>query len=530
MQINSFGFPLGSGPAATVGAASPLPGFAAAMNLASGAMPTLAPAIQGGTPTLTMPFALSGVSLPAMTDVTTDLVATVPTLPVANGETPLLPGLQPPTTLAQLMATAAPAPAAAARAGEPLAAPIDMAPTIVAAPANVAVTSFSVPSAPVETPPVGAGEETPLVAAEEAPVPGLAPAPAAPANAKPAALNKPGAASAIAPLPAEAAPEAASPTLLDAASTPAKPLVQQAEDKPQTPRKGARMAAEQQPVEKTAAQPQDASAQPTLSAQPMPMPTPVSQQPVAQPATRSGAKGAAAPAAVAGGANPAPADRLAATNGQPTAATGDFARAVIARDGSRDGGASADAEAGREHQVAALGKAEAAPAFTLAATPSTIAPATTAAPAPTEPVIAARAGHVGQALGVEIARKVEAGEDVLRVRLNPDQLGRVEVTLAFDDKGSLQATVRAESAHALELLRQDAPDLARTLDQAGFRTDAQSFRFESRADTGGGNSQTASQQQQGRGNQPQHQNGRDDLEPAPAYRALRADGQVDLLA
>lgn len=144
----------------------------------------------------------------------------------------------------------------------------------------------------------------------------------------------------------------------------------------------------------------------------------------------------------------------------------------------------------------------------------------------TEPVIAARQGHVGQALGVEIARKVEAGAETLRVRLSPEHLGKIEVTLAFDD-GKLQATVRTESAHALDLLRQDAPDLARTLDQAGIRTDAQSFRFEARADTGG---QSSPQHQQQRGNQTQQHAAADDLEPAPAYRALRADGQVDLIA
>jgi flagellar hook-length control protein FliK len=164
----------------------------------------------------------------------------------------------------------------------------------------------------------------------------------------------------------------------------------------------------------------------------------------------------------------------------------------------------------------------------------TQAPAHSAAPAPVaapaDPMIPARAGQLGHALGVEIARKVEAGEDTLRVRLNPVELGRVEVTLAFDDKGNLRATMRAESQHALDLLRHDAPDLGRALDTAGVRADAQSFRFESRGDgTGAGGSGSQSGQQQSRGNGQQSFNDEPEV-PAPVYRAIRTDGQVDLLA
>ncbi|WP_137871838.1 MULTISPECIES: flagellar hook-length control protein FliK [unclassified Sphingomonas] len=157
--------------------------------------------------------------------------------------------------------------------------------------------------------------------------------------------------------------------------------------------------------------------------------------------------------------------------------------------------------------------------------PTGTSPAATAA----EPVVAARPGHLGQALGVEIAHKVEAGEDMLRVRLSPDNLGKVEVTLSFDDAGTLRATVRAESAHALDLLRQDAPDLGRALDQAGIRADAQSFRFESR--TGDGSAQAQQQQQQRQNASAGQFAGNDEPDTTDiAYRSVRGDGQVDLLA
>jgi len=195
-------------------------------------------------------------------------------------------------------------------------------------------------------------------------------------------------------------------------------------------------------------------------------------------------------------------------------------------------------KSGQKNDNAAGDERGQAPAFTLrqdaatAPTPThhaTEAARTQAAPAvaAAEPVIAARPGHLGQQMGVEIARKVEAGEDTLRVRLSPDNLGKVEVTLSFDDSGKMHATVRAESQHALDLLRQDAPDLGRALDQAGIRSDAQSFRFESRGE--GSNAQA--QQQQGQNNRGGQFAGNDEPETAqPAYREIRGDGQVDLLA
>jgi flagellar hook-length control protein FliK len=161
------------------------------------------------------------------------------------------------------------------------------------------------------------------------------------------------------------------------------------------------------------------------------------------------------------------------------------------------------------------------------------APVPATAPAPAtpaaDPMIPARAGQLGHALGVEIARKVEAGDNTLRVRLNPVELGRVEVTLAFDDRGNLRATMRAESQHALDLLRQDAPDLGRALDTAGIRADSQSFRFESRSDGNGGSTGGQTGQHQSRGNS-QHAFNDEPETTAPAYRAIRNDGQVDLLA
>ncbi|WP_404337412.1 flagellar hook-length control protein FliK [Sphingomonas sp. MMS12-HWE2-04] len=251
---------------------------------------------------------------------------------------------------------------------------------------------------------------------------------------------------------------------------------------------------------------------------------PVAAEPIRHAATP--VKGDAEPQVAIGGKR----GTATADAAQANAPTANDAKAVASiaegKGNAANAGQGDDQSAQRDPQASFAAKVDALAQPAATQSTSHIAKAEAAPTIAAEPVIAARPNHVGQALGVEIARKVEAGEETLRLRLSPEHLGKVEITLAFDD-GKLQATVRTESAHALDLLRQDAPDLARTLDQAGIRTDAQSFRFEARADTGG---QSSPQQQPQRGNQPQHQAAADDLEPAPAYRAIRADGQVDLIA
>ncbi|QIG79683.1 flagellar hook-length control protein FliK [Stakelama tenebrarum] len=176
-----------------------------------------------------------------------------------------------------------------------------------------------------------------------------------------------------------------------------------------------------------------------------------------------------------------------------------------------------------------------------AASAATAAPAgTTAAPAPVaahDVELDSGSGHVGRDLGIAIARKVQNGEDMLRVRMNPGDLGRVEVTLAFDDKGHVQATLKADTQAAIELLRRDAADLGRALDQAGVRADPQNFRFESRSD---GNQQQQMMQQNGGsgGNGGQHRqnptgnpaNDGDFVDSDAGYRPVSLDGRVDLIA
>lgn len=150
-----------------------------------------------------------------------------------------------------------------------------------------------------------------------------------------------------------------------------------------------------------------------------------------------------------------------------------------------------------------------------------------------QPVVNARPGRIGHEMGVEIARRVSIGGDELTVRLNPVEMGRIEVRLSFDERGSLRAVVAAESPAALDLLRRDSADLGRALADAGVRADAGSFRFDARS--GGGEGGQFWQRQQdggqraapGRGYAAAGGGGGDE---EPTYRPLRTSGRIDLMA
>lgn len=152
-------------------------------------------------------------------------------------------------------------------------------------------------------------------------------------------------------------------------------------------------------------------------------------------------------------------------------------------------------------------------------------------PTPHQPVVAAQPGQIGRDMGVEIARTVAAGREEVRIRLDPAEMGRIDVRLNFDHDGSLRAVVAADSPAALEMLRREAGDLTRALADAGVRADPQSFRFDSRNPDAGASWQRGQQGSDGRGGQGgPAQGGGDAGDDQPAYRPLRTSGRVDMMA
>jgi len=90
----------------------------------------------------------------------------------------------------------------------------------------------------------------------------------------------------------------------------------------------------------------------------------------------------------------------------------------------------------------------------------------TAQPAPNVP-----------ALAVEISAKSQSGAKQFDIRLDPPELGRVEVRLSIDATGKASAHLSADQPQTLSLLQKDAPLLTRALREAGLDVSQDGLNF-----------------------------------------------------
>jgi chemotaxis protein MotD len=119
---------------------------------------------------------------------------------------------------------------------------------------------------------------------------------------------------------------------------------------------------------------------------------------------------------------------------------------------------------------------------------------------PTENVLAPAPAQAGAAapdqvtvpvagLAVEIAARAQAGSNRFSIRLDPPELGRIDVRLDVDRDGHVTSHLMVEKAETLDLLRRDAPELERSLQQAGLKTGDNGMQFTLRDQSFGGQNQ-----------------------------------------
>jgi chemotaxis protein MotD len=80
-------------------------------------------------------------------------------------------------------------------------------------------------------------------------------------------------------------------------------------------------------------------------------------------------------------------------------------------------------------------------------------------------------------LAVEIASRAQAGRNRFEIRLDPPELGRVDVRLDIDRHGYAASRLVVERMETLELLRRDAAHLERALEQAGVKMADNGLQF-----------------------------------------------------
>ena len=159
--------------------------------------------------------------------------------------------------------------------------------------------------------------------------------------------------------------------------------------------------------------------------------------------------------------------------------------ASVAAPGSNDDSAASSAPAitTREHSPAANvvhPPADSPDAGTQAVgtfAPQLNSPTSSAAPGALTVTAATNGAVPLNGLALEIATSVKGGKSRFEIRLDPADLGRIDVRIDVDRNGQVTSHLTVEKPETLSLLRQDAPQLQRALDDAGLKTGSGGLQF-----------------------------------------------------
>jgi flagellar hook-length control protein FliK len=80
-------------------------------------------------------------------------------------------------------------------------------------------------------------------------------------------------------------------------------------------------------------------------------------------------------------------------------------------------------------------------------------------------------------LAVEIATQAQAGKHHFDIRLDPPELGRIDVKLNIDRDGNVSTKLIADRNDTLDLLKRDSVQLERALQDAGLKTSDNALQF-----------------------------------------------------
>ncbi|MGB3864048.1 MAG: flagellar hook-length control protein FliK, partial [Xanthobacteraceae bacterium] len=98
-------------------------------------------------------------------------------------------------------------------------------------------------------------------------------------------------------------------------------------------------------------------------------------------------------------------------------------------------------------------------------------------------------------LAVQIAASARSGNTRFEIRLDPAELGRIDVRLDVDRHGRVTSHLTVEKPETLAMLRQDAPQLQRALEDAGLKTGDNGLQFSLRDQSSGQHSDSGAERQ-----------------------------------
>lgn len=132
------------------------------------------------------------------------------------------------------------------------------------------------------------------------------------------------------------------------------------------------------------------------------------------------------------------------------------------------------------------------------------------------------------ALAVEIAAKSQSGAKQFDIRLDPPELGRVEVRLSIDAAGKASAHLSADQPQTLELLQKDSSSLTRALREAGLNVSQDGLNFSLRQQNHDGNSAQQGQNQGRNASRGVNLIATNTIEATQTSASYRGDGRLDI--
>ena len=136
---------------------------------------------------------------------------------------------------------------------------------------------------------------------------------------------------------------------------------------------------------------------------------------------------------------------------------------------------------------------------------------------------------VSDQVSVQIKKGAAAGLDKITIKLNPLELGRVDIKMETNDQGLTRALIVAERPETLDLLQRDARGLEKVLQDSGLKTDSGSLSFSLHQDKQHSASRDHNGGQSGQLDQQDEQDQTDSDTPEQQIaRGPRHDGDLDI--
>lgn len=84
---------------------------------------------------------------------------------------------------------------------------------------------------------------------------------------------------------------------------------------------------------------------------------------------------------------------------------------------------------------------------------------------------------LAQQVGLQIAQKAQEGQNRFTIRLDPPELGRIDIKMTVSHDGTVQAALSVDNENTFDLLQRDQRGLERALENAGLKADSGGLSF-----------------------------------------------------